>query len=70
MADLPGKRKLVVTRDDGLRKEFTYTTSRDRRYLYVGFGSLTYRSYIGQKGVTEDVIAAEAIRLILDNFGG
>ena len=69
MAGLSGKKKIVVTRDDGLRKEFSYNMSRDRRYLYVSLGSRTYRIFI-KEGDSEGAVAAAAIRLILDNFGG
>lgn len=70
MANLSGKKKIIVTRDDGVRKEYTYEMSRDERYLYVSSGSRTHRVYIGKEGDSEDVVAAAAIRLILDNFGG
>lgn len=70
MENSHGKKTVVVTRDDGVRKTFTYTQSQDRRYLYVGLGSRNYRIYLGDKGGDEAAVAAEAIRLILDNFGG
>lgn len=69
MANLSGKKKIVVTRDDGVRKEYTYNMSRDHRYLFVSSGSRTYRVYM-KEGEIEGAVAAAAIRLILDNFGG
>lgn len=68
MVNSSGKKKIVVTRDDGVRKEFTYNTSRG--YLYVSSGSRTYRRYLKEGARTDDAVTAAAIRLILDNFGG
>ena len=69
MANSSGKKKIVVTKNEGVRKEYTYHMSRDHRYLFVSSGSRTYRIYI-QEGDSKDAVAAAAIRLILDNFGG